>query len=284
MYAIAGVTGNTGSAAAEALLSRGEEVRVIVRSEEKGAPWAARGAEVAVADLGDGDALARALEGARGAYLLVPPDAAADDVLASRRPIAEAIAEALRRARLERVVLLSSIGAQHPTGTGPIRIVHHLETLTADIPGVTALRAAYFLDNWAGMLPVAKGDGVLPTFMPPEVAMPMASTVDIGRTAADLLTQSEAPPRIVELAGPREVSAADVAGAAAKVFDRPVTAHHLPLDQLVGAMTEAGLGQNMAELYLELHEGAFAGLLEWTGAEQRRGSESLEDGVRRLAG
>lgn len=38
MYAVAGVTGNTGSVVADELLRRGKEVRVIVRNAEKGEP------------------------------------------------------------------------------------------------------------------------------------------------------------------------------------------------------------------------------------------------------
>jgi len=42
MYAVAGVTGNTGSEVAKALLERGKKVRVLVRSAEKGRPRAER--------------------------------------------------------------------------------------------------------------------------------------------------------------------------------------------------------------------------------------------------
>ena len=51
MYAVAGVSGQTGAAVARALLEAGETVRVIVRRPEAGADWKAQGAEVAVADL-----------------------------------------------------------------------------------------------------------------------------------------------------------------------------------------------------------------------------------------
>ncbi|MGO9837418.1 MAG: hypothetical protein ACLP1X_24780 [Polyangiaceae bacterium] len=44
-----------------------------MREPSQGAPWTARGAEVAIADLEDAHSLARALSGASGAYLLTPP-------------------------------------------------------------------------------------------------------------------------------------------------------------------------------------------------------------------
>ena len=81
MYAVAGVTGNTGSVVATSLLGQGEQVRVIVRNEEKGRQWKEQGAEVAVASLDDAAALARALDGVEGLYYLVPPNLQAEDGL-----------------------------------------------------------------------------------------------------------------------------------------------------------------------------------------------------------
>ncbi len=48
-------------------------VRAVVRDAAKGAPWKARGCEVAVADFADAGQLARALEGTEGAFILLPP-------------------------------------------------------------------------------------------------------------------------------------------------------------------------------------------------------------------
>src|SRR5262245_33801445 len=102
MFVIAGATGKTGRAAAEALLAEGKAVRVVARDGMKAARLHAQGAEVAVADLGDEAGLARALEGAVGAYLLLPdgpPDA-------DRRRTADAMAAAVRRAGVDHVVFL----------------------------------------------------------------------------------------------------------------------------------------------------------------------------------
>src|SRR5206468_3733569 len=79
MYVIAGVTGHTGRGVAETLLAQRENLRVIVRNAQQGETWKQRGAEVAVAQLGDATAVAKALGGAKGAYLLVPPRYDTDD-------------------------------------------------------------------------------------------------------------------------------------------------------------------------------------------------------------
>ncbi len=74
MFVVVGATGNTGSAVADTLLSRKQPVRIVVRSADKGAAWKAKGAEIAVASLDDVSALTKAFEGAKGVYLLVPPN------------------------------------------------------------------------------------------------------------------------------------------------------------------------------------------------------------------
>src|SRR5215510_13296974 len=111
MYVIAGVTGNTGSVVANTLLADKQPVRVIVRDAAKGEPWKVRGAEVAVAEVGDRAALARALTGAKGAYLLLPPNGWTEtDIPAGRARLTESLLGAVRDARPGHVVFLSSAG------------------------------------------------------------------------------------------------------------------------------------------------------------------------------
>ncbi|MGB5042380.1 MAG: NmrA family NAD(P)-binding protein, partial [Nitrospira sp.] len=74
MFVVLGATGHTGAVVAETLLARKQSVRVVVRSADKGAAWKSQGAEVAVASLDDVPALTKALQGALGVYLLVPPN------------------------------------------------------------------------------------------------------------------------------------------------------------------------------------------------------------------
>src|SRR5207248_4548071 len=123
----------------------------------RGAEWKERGAEVAVTALDDAEAVARALRGADGAYLLVPPNHGAPSMLAAQRRVVDVLAAAPRPKHL---VLLSSVGAPLDKGTGPIQTLHYAEEkLRPD----AALRAAYFMENWAGLLPVVREQGVLPS-------------------------------------------------------------------------------------------------------------------------
>lgn len=284
MYVVAGVTGHTGAATAEALLSKGQEVRVIVRGADKGEAWRKKGCEVAVADLADPAALAKALEGARGVYLLSPPNFAATDFLADRKAFLERLVEGLKRAKAPNVVFLSSVAAQHPAGTGPIVTAHRAERALRGIaPAVTFIRAAYFVENWGSVIPVAKAQGVLPHFGPTNVKFPQACARDIGEAAAKALTSPAEGTRVVELAGKEDWSADDVAAALGTVLGKQVRAVGAPVEAAEAGLEQAGVPAEMARLYGEMYAGMAKGLIAFEKRESvTRGSTPLVETLRAM--
>jgi uncharacterized protein YbjT (DUF2867 family) len=278
MYAITGVTGNTGAVVAETLLAAGKPVRVIVRDAAKGAPWRARGAEVAIAALEDTAALTAALRGVAGAYVLVPPRLGSTDPLGENRAVIASIAAAARDARLPHAVLLSSVGAHHADGTGPIQSLHHAEQAIGAVTALTAVRAAYFVENWAAALG-ALPQGIVPTFVPSTLAFPQVATRDIGRTAAGALVEGPHGRRIIELSGPRDVSATDVAAALTRLTGKPIAPADAPLDAVVPTFTSFGISAQMAELYREMYAGVISGRVAWEGgtAQAVRGSVAVDE-------
>ena len=286
MYAIAGVTGHTGKAVAETLQAKGQPLRVIVRDQAKGAPWKGRGAEVAVASVDDEAALTGALSGAKGAYVLLPPDAVTTDFFGSRARMVDAIGRAAVKARLPHLVLLSSIGAQIPEGTGPIAALHHAERSFEQLGiGTTFVRASYFLENYGGGLAPAKNNGVLPSFLPANRSHSVVATTDIGRTAAQALLDGPRGRRVIELSGPVDVTPADVAAALGELLGRTVNVVEAPLDAVVPTFMSFGMSQQMAELYREMYAAFLAGGITWEGTGERvRGSIGVKDGLRAMLG
>jgi len=277
MFVVAGASGNTGKVVAETLLGQGRGVRVLVRAAAKGEAWKARGAEVAVAELDDAVALGKALAGAEGAYLLLPPRFESTSVRADNGRRAQVLARAIDASGVKHVVFLSSVGAQHASGGGPIGSVHDAEaTLSATRADVTFLRAAYFMENWGGSL-FALDQGVLPTFLTADRAIPMVATHDIGTTAARLLLEGGQGKRVVELAGPREYSPREVAAALARVTKRDVAAQQGPEEAIVGALQGAGMNAEWAGLFAELIHGVNVGHVDWEPGRARvRGSTDVE--------
>ncbi|MEO8047892.1 MAG: NmrA family NAD(P)-binding protein, partial [Nitrospirota bacterium] len=219
MFVVLGATGHTGGVVADTLLARKQPVRIVVRSADKGVAWKAKGAEIAVASLDDVSSLTNVFEGAKGVYLLVPPNYAATAWLADQRARMDRAAEAVQRSAIGHVVFLSSVGGHIPEGTGPIRAARYGEqALGAVAKNLTILRPCYFMDNWAPVVGAAKGEGVLPTFIVPQAMVPMISTRDIGRMGAEQLMVGGKGKQIVELAGPEEYSPDQVAAALGQIL------------------------------------------------------------------
>ena len=141
MFAITGVSGQVGGAAARTLLEMGHKVRAVLRDRSKAAAWEALGAGIAIADLEDAESLARAFAGADGVYVMVPPTFAPQPGYPEARAASSAIAAALKAAKPGRVVALSSIGGGRESGLGLITQVHILEQALVPLDLPVAFRA-----------------------------------------------------------------------------------------------------------------------------------------------
>jgi uncharacterized protein YbjT (DUF2867 family) len=169
----------------------------------------------------------------------VPPQGAHPDPIAYAGEVARAVRGAAREAGLDRLVLLSSEGAYLPSGTGPIRGLHAAEGILADAAArVTFLRGANFQENWLSVFGVAREQGILPTFLVNEDRpRSTVATADIGRTAADLLQDGDAP-SVVELTGPRDLSVRDVASIVGATLGRTVNPVHPPCEAWAGILMQ----------------------------------------------
>jgi uncharacterized protein YbjT (DUF2867 family) len=283
MFVVLGASGRAGGETARALMQAGERVRVVLRRPEQAGIWAAQGADVAIASIEDVAGLAAALRGATGAFLLSPPPVEGDPG-ARAEVIGDALAQAVRQADLQRAVVLSSIGAQHATGTGVIGTLHTLEAhLHSAAPSVTFLRPGYFVETWGEVASAVIAEGVLPSFLDPAQKIPMVSTVDVGRTAADLLRRDTKGTRIVELRGPQDWSADDVARAFGEVLGRRVAALFIPREARSEMLAQEGVPPQVAAALLDMYDGIASGrVAHEEGRDVRRGSFPLVDAVTRI--
>ena len=286
MFTVFGANGNTGSVVAGKLLDAGKQVRVVARDAKKVEALRARGAQVVTGDVTDAATVAKALDGAEGAYLLVPPDNTSNDLLARGRKIIDHYVAGLTAAKVRHAVMLSSVGAQVPSGTGPIVITHYAETTLpkASATRFTFLRAAYFMENFAANAYPIKNDGVLPVFGGGEqYPFPMVATRDIGEIAAAELLSPPAKTEVIELSGPKEYSFSDAAAEASQVLGRPVKPVVLPIEQLVPTFTQFGISKNVAGLYEEMMRAFGTGKVGMEGTHRSlRGKVVLGDVLRAI--
>jgi uncharacterized protein YbjT (DUF2867 family) len=255
MIVVMGASGNTGKAAADALLARGEKVRVVGRDPGKLASFSARGAEVVAGDAGDGAFLARALAGADAAYTLIPPDARAPDFRAYQDRFGETTVKALRSAGVKRVLFLSSVGAELPAGTGPIAGLHAQEERLRGLGvDVLLLRPGYFFENLHASLPLIRHQGVNGGAIAPDVKMAMIATRDIGAAAAAALSARDfTGVQVRNLLGPRDCTMAEVTRILGAKIGKPDLAYvQFPYEAFQGALEQAGLSKDLARLYGEM--------------------------------
>jgi uncharacterized protein YbjT (DUF2867 family) len=278
MFAIIGATGRIGEAAARELRRRGRAVRAVVRDPGKAGTLAEAGCDIAVADIADTGALVAALEGAEGVLAICPLNPSRGDVAAEARATIDSLSRALEAARPPRTAAISDYGAQHAAGTGITLIFHYLEQRLGSLPGITFLRSAEHMQNWARSLRPVMATGVLASLHHPlDKRFPTVSAPDVGRIVADLLDAAEPPPRVVHAEGPQRYTPMDVAAALAGPLGRPVQAMALPRGRWDHALAAGGLSEGYVRLITELYDAHNAGRIEVECGEVRRGATPLAE-------
>lgn len=282
MYIVSGATGQTGSAVTKTLLEKGLPVRAIVRSQEKGAEFERLGAEIAVADLQNADALTEALKGGKVLYLMNPPSYQSEDQFKELEKVIAAFQTAIKNSELEKIVVLSSIGGQLPEKTGNILTAYKLEEAfgSLDIP-VTFIRAGSFMENWSGVLETAKTQGILPSFFQPlDSKIPQVAAADIGRVAAEAMQEKTTGKEVKELAG-FWLSPEETAEAVSKILDREVKAVPISREQWLDILKNYNSPKN-AESMAEMFDGLNSGYIRFETENQIAGIITVEDFMKRV--
>jgi len=284
MFVIAGVTGHVGSVAAEALLARKQPLKVIVRDARKGEAWARKGAEVAVGSLEDEKFLTGALRGASGFFALLPPNYTAADFFEYQRRTSDAIAGAVRAASVPHVVLLSSVGADLPSGTGPIKGLHYLENLLRGTGAVlTAIRAGFFQENLAGAAGPAKQQGIYLNFTPSaDYPVPMIATRDIGTLVAESLLARPRQSETVDLLGPK-YSQRELAERLGKALGKELQVINIPESDWLPTLLKGGMPAKVAEVYAEMYSAFAKGIIKPCGDRMVEGKTTIDELVKSLA-
>jgi uncharacterized protein YbjT (DUF2867 family) len=264
MYAITGATGNIGSKVAEALLARGERVRLISRDAARLQRFVERGAEPAVGNLLDVKFLTEAFTGARAVFALIPPNYGARDFRAYQGLVGNAIATAIGNAGVTHVVNLSSQGADLPRGTGPILGLRDQEERLNSLRGVNILhlRPTYFMENLLATIPLIHEKGVAGSAVRGDVRFAMIATRDIAaRVVGHLLGLDFAGKSFRDLLGQRDLTleeAFTVIGRRIGISDLKYV--QFGYDDVARAMVESGFSANTAALMVEMARALNGGL------------------------
>ena len=279
MYLVMGITGKVGGATARHLLKQGKQVRALVRNREKAAKWADQGVELVEGDWNDAAAIAAALKGVEGAFVMLPAVWAPSPDFREARGVIANYVEALTKVVPPRVVALSSTGAHRTSGAGIITALSLLEqgfrSLTSPVAFV---RAGGFFENFLFGLQTAQG-GTLPVFdNPTNRKSMMVASDDIGAEVATLLTgPAWSGRRVIELGS--MVSADEVAAQLGEVLKLDVKAFAVPRAGWAEAFEQFGVPKGHTGPAEEMYEAINAGWmgLGIAGTEHVEGTTSARD-------
>jgi uncharacterized protein YbjT (DUF2867 family) len=263
--AVMGATGHVGGRIAERLLADGHTVRALGRSPEKLAALARKGAEVLTGDAADAAFLTTAFTGADGAFTLLPPNPTAPDFLARQAAEGEAIAGAIAASGVKHVVALSSVGADRPFGTGPIKGIHAQEERLKRLTGVNvlALRPGFFFENFLEVLPLIEHQGINGGAVAGTTVLPMIATQDVGDAGARALAARDWTGfQVRELLGPRDLTHDECTRIIGAAIGKPNLPYvRFPYADYAASLVQAGLSKSMADLYAEMSKAFDDGLV-----------------------
>lgn len=261
---ISGSLGNIGKPLVKKLTASGHQVTVISSTSDRSSEIEQLGAKSAIGSVNDAAFLKLAFDGADAVFAMTPPNMGGSNIISNTVAAGHAFAKAIKDAEIKRVVMLSSIGADLPAGTGPIAGLHDIEKIyeTLENTAVTFLRAGFFFTNFYNDVPMINGAGIMGANYPASTLIPYVHPEDIASAVAEELQKTASGKNVRYI-----VSDVRTPGDAAKIFGAEIGKPELPWieftdEQSLNGMIEAGLPEEIAGLYTEMGAGLRSGAIE----------------------
>lgn len=213
---ITGATGQVGGALVEELVSRGAQMRAMVRTEEHANALAARGVDAVVADFERSESLPGALDGVNRVFLMSRDN--------PRQPMMEgALIEASVQAGVERIVKLSANGAALDSPVALMRWHAQVErTLEGSGLVYTVLRPQIFMQNFLRFGPSIAAEERFAAPMG-DRQFAFVDVRDVARVAAAALMEEAHAGAIYVVSGPEALSYGDAAETIGAAIGKKVT-------------------------------------------------------------
>jgi uncharacterized protein YbjT (DUF2867 family) len=281
MIVITGATGNVGSKITRILLDQGQKIVCIARHADKLIPFTDQGAGAVAISLAQTDLLAEAFSDAEAVFTMIPPNYGAPDFLAYQDMIGASLVEAIEQAGVKYVVNLSSLGADQPDGTGPIKGLHAQEQRLNRMPGVNVLhlRPASFMENLLMQADLIKSHNIIGSALRPELKIPMVATQDIAAIAAKhLLERDFSGKSVLHLLGQRDLSMDEATAIIGRKIDKPDLSYvQLSYEDMQDALTAMGFSADAAGLMIEMERSINEGLITAERNETNTNETPFED-------
>ena len=258
-----GSLGNVAKPLVKKLIAAGHQVTVITTKDERKAEIEALGASAAVGSISDPEFLANAFKGADAVYTMMPPAMGTTNLIQNIADAGQAYVQAIKAAGVNRVVLLSSVGADAAEGTGPVQGVHRVEQLFGQLSSVnvTALRSGFFFVNFFRDIPLIKSRNLFGNNYSGDDQLAFTHPEDLATAIADELQAKGNGYEVKYIVS--DVSTGNkVAALFGQAIGKPeLTWTNIPDEQLRQGMLSAGMPAELAGLITEMGQGVKAGII-----------------------
>lgn len=264
------VTGSLGHISlplATGLIQQGHSVTVISSDPTKQSAIEALGATAAIGSLEDAPFLKAAFTGADAVYTMVPPNNYFDpnlDLLAYYRRLGNNYAAAIEASGVQRVVNLSTIGADLEKGSGILLGAHDVAQILDRLPAevtVIHMRPTSFYYNLYGYAEMIKTSGFIAANYGEEDIVPWVAPVDIAAAVAEELTGSFTGRKFRYVAS-EERSCRETAGILGAAIGKPDLEWKIISDEeMLNGLKAAGMAPHIAAGLVEMYAGLHSGIL-----------------------
>jgi len=258
IFGVMGATGHIGHVVVEDLLKRGHTVWAIGRNVDKLHKLDIKGANLVITDFDDVETLTQVFKECYAVFSFMPPCYHDREFWSSQEHISDAIVQAIKDSGVNRVVNLSSIGADLSDGTGPILELRKHEEKLNTLDGLVTLihlRPSFFMENLNFHIPTILSDKVVRLPIDEDLQIPMVATRDIGWKASDFLDSTcDYGNMVFEFIGPKEVTMNDVCYLFATHLDMPELHYEqISYEEAEKDMLESGMSEEVTTAFIEMY-------------------------------
>ncbi|MFC4908747.1 NAD(P)H-binding protein [Actinomadura gamaensis] len=254
MIVVTTPTGQIGRQIIDLLLDAGAPVRVIVRDAARLPARVRESVDVVEGSHNDRELLTKALADADSVFWLVPPAMTAPSVVGHFNEFTRPFCEAVTETGVARVVAVSTLGRGATRNAGQISASLAMDEMieatgvhyrTLELPG--------FMENMLRNIPSLKAAGVFSSPVTPDRAQPAVAVRDIAAVAARLLLDDTWEGQEgVQVLGPEDLSANDMAEIMSEVLDRPIRFQQISPEEQKALLISYGASEDAAQGLIDM--------------------------------
>lgn len=246
-FLIIGATGNAGGLVTPALLERGENVRCLMRSEEKAQSLRDAGAEVVIGDLEDPGSLSTAFEGIDTVFSVI---ATGPNIEEQGKNLVEAAVDA----KVGQFVRHALIQNEHIVKLRSGKTQGAVDSMVKNSGlNYTILYPHSYMQNLLGLAAGIQSDSAL--YLPyGEGKVGLMDVRDVADVAIEVLTTEGHQGKNYTITGPESISMHRVAESLSGAIGKTISYVDIPPEAAHEAMLSFGMSEWLADEYLTYYD------------------------------